>query len=366
MRKILIVDDEPHILENLANELTAEQCAVYTSPSIEKAQEIILKYELNYAIIDLKLLDFTSSFGGIEVFKFLKQKQPKVKSIILSAFHLDDVEKQLKRQSSSPDEIEGILSEIKVDYIYKGDQKNYIDAVLEKLREVSPINWYGDYHALLIAVQKYQDSRLNLNYPITDAKRLKKVLINNYSFDENHIELLPDPSRDEILDQLFNLSKKLSSKDNLLIFYAGHGSWNDARKQGYWLPHNAHSDIPTNWVSNSDIRDSISGIDTQHTLLISDACFSGAIFKLRHTSSFPDIIQEKYNKRSRRAITSSDETRPVPDRSIFLECLLKSLTENQKSYLYAEKLYVDICESFNVTVAQPGLKSSLAARKSNS
>ena len=198
---------------------------------------------------------------------------------------------------------------------------------------------------MLIAVQNYQDSKLNLNYPITDAKRFQRVLTDNYIFDESNIELLLDPSREKVLEQLFNLSNKLSSKDNLLIFYAGHGTWIDTRKQGYWLPHDAHSS-PTNWISNSDIRDSISGIDTQHTLLISDACFSGAIFRPRDLSPSPDIIQEKYNKRSRRAITSSDATRRVPDCSIFLEHLINRLIENQKQFLYAERLYVEIYDSF--------------------
>lgn len=357
--RILVVDDTPHILQDLKEALEESNCDVKTASSIEEAQEEISKHEFDYAIIDLKL-DFTG-YGGLEVFKFAKQQQPNLKPIILSGYAFQRVKEQLKKQSQSTsqgEEANRILDEIEHHYIYKGGKRNYIDVVLESLGvEDTTSPWYGDYHALLIAVQSYEHSSITkLEYPIADTERLKSILARHYIFDETRIKVLKDPTRQEILAELFNLSEELTSKDNLLIFYAGHGCWNDSRQQGYWLPRDATEDNPANWISNGDIRDYVQGIKTQHTLLIADACFGGAIFKTRSAPTGSKTIKEKYRTQSRRAMTSGDAIQTVPDRSIFLDYLIDHLENSQDQYLYAEKLFVKICDAFiysNLTEQNP-------------
>ncbi len=63
----------------------------------------------------------------------------------------------------------------------------------------------------------------------------------------------------------------------MLIFYAGHGHRGEEMNQGYWLPRDAKGDNNSNWLSNSDLTDQLKVIDSKHTLVISDACFSGGI-----------------------------------------------------------------------------------------
>ena len=60
---------------------------------------------------------------------------------------------------------------------------------------------------------------------------------------------------------------------------------------------------------------------SNHTLLISDACFSGSIFKTRSAFRNASVaIQELYKLPSRNAIVSGIMTE-VPDKSIFVEFL---------------------------------------------
>lgn len=347
---VLIVDDSQTILKDLSEALLEYQCVVRTASSVTTAKEEILHNKFDYAIIDLKL-DFTSKYGGLEVYKFAKQNQPELKSIILSAFSFQSVKEQLENSNQSTlesDEIEVILNEIASDYVYKGEERNYIDAILEKLEiEDTNLPWYGDFFALLIAVQDYEHHSINdLKYPISDANKLKGILTTYYNFEDNRIIELQNPTRQKILIELDNLSKELTANDNLLIFYAGHGYWHKNREQGYWFPADARSDSPDNWISNGDVRDFIRGIKTQHTLLISDACFGGAILKTRNVQNISMTIQEKYRKPSRRAITSSDATHIVPDRSLFLDYLLTHLETNLDQYLYAEKLFTNVCDEF--------------------
>lgn len=197
------------------------------------------------------------------------------------------------------------------------------------------------YHALLIGVKDYKESKLNLVYPLTDVNSLAAVLRENYTFDEQNIRILENPTRAEIFRSLIDYKNRLGEKDNLLIFYAGHGWWDEDMQQGYWLPSNAELDIRANWITNSELTEQISIINTRHTLLITDACFSGSIFKTRSlfvdTDKNMDLI---YKMNSRKAITSGTLI-SVPDKSVFIEYLLKRLEDNDEILLPAEKLYLN-------------------------
>ena len=38
---------------------------------------------------------------------------------------------------------------------------------------------------------------------------------------------------------------------------------------------------PNSWLSNKEVLDMIARVPARHTLLITDACFSGSVFKTR-------------------------------------------------------------------------------------
>lgn len=199
----------------------------------------------------------------------------------------------------------------------------------------------GRYYALLIAVNKFAPNSgiKDLDYPLEDAERVQQVLITRYTFEPHNVTLLRNPNRATIIRTLDEFSQKLTEQDNLLIFYAGHGFWDRRINQGFWFPSDARRDDRAEWLSNSTLRDYISGIRTRHTLLVADACFSGSIFKTRsafETASRP--IQELYKLPSRNAMTSGDMAE-VPDKSVFVAYFLKRLKENREAYLAAENLF---------------------------
>jgi len=203
----------------------------------------------------------------------------------------------------------------------------------------------GTYYALLIATQEYSDPSINpLAEPVNDATKLKKVLQDNYGFAEDHITFLKNPKRRDIYSTLEAYVDKISEKDNLLIFYAGHGYFDEKRGQGYWLPSDAQQKVRDMWISNGDIRDYLKGIKAKHTMLISDACFSGGIFRTRDAFSNANVaMQELIKTPSRRAMTSGT-LKVVPDKSVFVEFLIKKLSENKDAFLNAQKLFASIQE----------------------
>gem|GEM_PF-4576783 len=199
------------------------------------------------------------------------------------------------------------------------------------------------FYSLFIGIDKYQFSSANLpnlDKPVNDASSLKNVLLTNYDFLEGNSVFLKSPSRAEILKALETLAKKITVRDNLLIFYAGHGYWDERLKVGYWLPSDSKADDKSSWIPNSTIRDYIAGIQSKHTLLITDACFSGSIFKTREiTSEINEYgVAKIYGLPSRKAMTSGTLT-TVPDESKFMQYLLERLSDNTNKYLTARQLF---------------------------
>ena len=198
----------------------------------------------------------------------------------------------------------------------------------------------GDYYALLVGISEYQDLGINdLVQPAIDVQNLKKVLSRDYNFLEQNTFILTDPTREELLNHLDMLSGLVNANDSLLIFYAGHGFWDEKFEQGYWLPSDAKPNAKASWVSNATIRDYMKGIGTKHTLLISDACFSGGLFRTRSAfneeAKLTDVL---FQLTSRKAITSGTLTE-VPDNSVFLKYLLKQLEVNPNQYLTSSELF---------------------------
>jgi hypothetical protein len=196
------------------------------------------------------------------------------------------------------------------------------------------------YYGLMIGIDKYQDPNLpDLDNPVKDAEKLYNTLTSKYVFDQANMIILKNAKRTDIVDALDYLANTMTPDDNLLIFYAGHGNWDERANVGYWLPSDAYLSSSANWFPNSALVDYLKLINSKHTLLITDACFSGSIFKSR--SGFPQLdraYEVMYDLTSRKAMTSGTYTE-VPDRSAFTKYLLERLNENEDTYLSSWELF---------------------------
>lgn len=201
----------------------------------------------------------------------------------------------------------------------------------------------GRYFALIIGVKDYSDPAiLSLDHPLQDARQVYDTLTSTYTFAPENVVFLKNPSRAGIIDALDKLANRLTENDNLLVFYAGHGYWDERLKQGFWLPADASKNSRSRWLSNSTLKDYIGGIRSKHTLLIADACFSGGIFKTRSAfNNAPKAMQELYKLPSRKAMTSG-AMKEVPDRSVFVQYMLKRLQGNSETYLSSEQLFASM------------------------
>jgi tetratricopeptide (TPR) repeat protein len=199
----------------------------------------------------------------------------------------------------------------------------------------------GKNYCLLIGAQNYEDINIpSLENPIQDAVRLKLILQKDYDFEEGTIFTLFNPGANDVKRKLLELITIIQPEDNLLIFYAGHGIWVEKEKKGYWLLVDAKRNDSNTWLQNKDVLNLIAKLPSRHTLLITDACFSGGVFKSRSIGKdAPAALKTINEKISRVAITSGNDTE-VPDESVFMKYLVKALTENKEKYLTAQKMFI--------------------------
>jgi WD40 repeat protein len=209
---------------------------------------------------------------------------------------------------------------------------------------------FGKYYALIIGIDNYTGQWKPLKNGVSDAKAVSQTLKSKYKFDYMKELYNDQATRVNIIKELEWLVQNVKQSDNLLIYYSGHGEYNQTLNKGYWVPVDATATSTSFYISNSDIQTFLGGIKSKHTLLISDACFSGDIFR-GNTVSIPFEESDKYYAKvnsvsSRKAITSGG-IEPVLDggkegHSIFAYYLLKSLNSNSKKYYDASQLFDNI------------------------
>jgi WD40 repeat protein len=233
----------------------------------------------------------------------------------------------------------------------QGD-KQYRGDVLKGLGVAYSANdlQFGNYYALIIGIDNYKGQWSPLKNAVSDAKAIYQILQNKYKFDYLKELINEQATRINIIKELEWLVQNVKPSDNLLIYYSGHGEFNQTLNKGYWVPVDATAASTSYYISNSDIQTFLGGIKSKHTLLISDACFSGDIFR-GNTLSIPFEESDKYYAKvnstsSRKAITSGG-IEPVLDggkegHSVFAYYLLKSLNGNEKKYYDASQLFDNI------------------------
>lgn len=189
---------------------------------------------------------------------------------------------------------------------------------------------FGRYHALVIGNNGYT-SLPQLITAKNDALEVAEILRSRYGF---NIELLLDANRSDILTALSNYRWNLTKRDNLLIYYAGHGWLDREADEGYWLPINAEEGNMINWISNSSITVTLRAIKAKHVLIVADSCYSGKLARGIHTVDRTAGYISRLSQKRARCVISSGGLEPVIDsggkrgHSVFASAFLDALSKN--------------------------------------
>lgn len=196
-------------------------------------------------------------------------------------------------------------------------------------------------YLFVIGIDKYQNNQHpNLVNSVYDCNNLIDVLRDKYSF-----KLIVEPLYDElatrrnIINELGQLSLLIREEDNLIIYFAGHGSINPNTKKGYWIPVDADYS-ESDYIPNSTIKDKLEDINAKHIFLIADSCFSGT-FLTRTRSPYDETKHyiKLDNSKSRLYLSSGREERVSDGKegkgSPFSKSILKILKDNTEKFMSA-------------------------------
>jgi formylglycine-generating enzyme required for sulfatase activity/peptidoglycan hydrolase-like protein with peptidoglycan-binding domain len=191
----------------------------------------------------------------------------------------------------------------------------------------------GTFHALVIGNDAYR-SLPQLRTAVKDAHAVAELLEGRYGF---RAKTLINATRDDVIKALDALRSKLTERDNLLIYYAGHGKLDRGSDRGFWLPVDAKEDSRANWLNNVTITDTLKAIRAKHVMVVADSCYSGTLtrdtrgIEVRPKES--DYISKTHGKKSR-TVLASGGLEPVSDsggsgHSVFAKAFMDALRDNQ-------------------------------------
>jgi hypothetical protein len=205
----------------------------------------------------------------------------------------------------------------------------------------------GEYYGLIIGIDEYSGEWPALRNAVNDAKGVAELLSSKYTFTSLKTLYNKEATRDNILAEFERLLSSVKSNDNVLIYYSGHGEYIENMDKGFWVPVDASGKTISKYISNEDIRSFLTGIPSKHTLLVTDACFSGDIFRGK-TMTIPyenstKYYSKMYSLNSRKALTSGG-VEPVMDKgkenhSIFAWYFLQALRNNSEKYIDAGQIF---------------------------
>ncbi|HRH58063.1 MAG TPA: caspase family protein [Chitinophagales bacterium] len=193
------------------------------------------------------------------------------------------------------------------------------------------------FYAVIIACSDYNSGGWSpLPTTIEEAKLMKNVLVKKYGFDSINITELYNKDYIKILSTLSSLLESLKENDNLIIYFAGHGTYKTKGTElvGYWVPLYA-TNIDVDYISSKKLDELIAGSRAKHILMLSDACYSGA---MRSREEVKTPSKWEYKLRSRQVLTSGGLEK-VPGQSVFIKMVMDALQKNEAPYLPVSELY---------------------------
>lgn len=166
-------------------------------------------------------------------------------------------------------------------------------------------------YALVFATDKY-DNWNDLVNPVADAHAIADVLKETYGF---QVEVVENPSIEMVWQKLRDYSeRKFEPQDQLIVFFAGHGHFDEAFGEGYVVARNSlKNDVSrVTYISHNRLRGIVNNIPCPHILLTMDVCFGGTLDPVIASSrgqaeaevTVSDMLVRKWNHKTRKYLTS--------------------------------------------------------------
>ena len=178
----------------------------------------------------------------------------------------------------------------------------------------------SDY-AILFTTNDY-DNWPDLTNPVNDGRMIADELKKTFGY---KVEIMEGGSQSGILKKLREYAeKKYKPLDQLLIFFAGHGQYDQTFGEGFVVTKEslANDEAKTTYLSHNRLRSIINNIPCDHIFLAMDVCFGGTFDaaiahrgmedEVYKEASQAEMVTRKLTYKTRRFLTSGGKEY-VPD-----------------------------------------------------
>ncbi|MCB9267302.1 MAG: caspase family protein [Lewinellaceae bacterium] len=152
----------------------------------------------------------------------------------------------------------------------------------------------GRNYLFIVGIDHYNDKAIpRLQNAVKDAKKVLEILVDKYQFDKENLFTLYDgeATQSAIIGRLKSLAKTAKEDDTLLMYFAGHGEYDEIIDVGYWIPVDARHGEIGSYISFDLVTRLVRAIKTRHTFIITDSCYSGSFFTTRRATTAEDRLE---------------------------------------------------------------------------
>lgn len=209
--------------------------------------------------------------------------------------------------------------------------------------------------ALVIANDTYQSQAFPaLKTPIADAEAVAEVLRKTFGFvtrlDDGKAPLelfLTNATKAQIQQVLFDLRRRLTAEDQLLVYYAGHGE-SDPDLGAYWVPVDGLPKEDFTWLAADEITRELKRMNALSVLIISDSCYAGGLSRGSNDDAPAANGRDKWLVKAARLksrqLMASGGNEPVSDsggsgHSVFAKALLNAFSTMPEQTFTAGELF---------------------------
>ncbi len=173
-------------------------------------------------------------------------------------------------------------------------------------------------YALIFATDNY-DNWSDLVNPVFDSRTIAEELRKTYGF---KVEMIENATQSEILRKIREYGeKKYQPLDQLFIFFAGHGTYDQTFGEGFVVARESllNDEAKTTYLSHNRLRSITNNIPCEHIFLAMDVCFGGTFDQALASSRGADeevykeqnqteFITRKLTYKTRKFLTSGGKT----------------------------------------------------------
>ncbi|MBT1701278.1 caspase family protein [Fulvivirgaceae bacterium PWU4] len=174
-------------------------------------------------------------------------------------------------------------------------------------------------YALIFATDQY-DNWSDLVNPVFDSKTIAEELKKTYGY---KVEVIENASQSDVLKKMREYAeKKYKPLDQLFIFFAGHGTYDQTFGEGFVVTKESqlNDEAKTSYLSHNRLRSIVNNVPCEHIFLAMDVCFGGTfdaalassrgagaeeVYKEQGQAEF---ITRKLTYKTRRFLTSGGKT----------------------------------------------------------